>query len=595
MSIIKDIIAPFAVWKRVFEKPYTVRQPIEDRPGAPRYRGFHINDGDKCIGCGTCEVICQNAAIDLVPVEGVSAKNGDSGLRPKIDYGRCCWCALCVDVCTTSSLRMSNEFIWVDQDPEVFRFVPGYDNKPWDTREEGYRRDAENYSLLNYTREKMEAMEPEEGLKSFAELIKGYSREQAVKEADRCVECGICVASCPAHMDIPGYIRAVREGNTEEGLRLLYKTNPFPASCGRVCTHRCEEVCAIGHQGDPLAIRWLKRYIADQVDLGNYAGILGVPGEESGRHIAVIGAGPGGLTAAYYLRMMGHKVTVYEGREAAGGMLRYGIPEYRLPYDQLDKDVKAITDLGVEIKYNTVIGRDIPFKKLAEGHDALFFSTGLDSAYGLGVDGDTLPGVRTGLSILEDVTAGKDPKLGDRVVVIGGGNVAMDAARTARRFGAEVTILYRRRIEDMPADQEEIDEAQEEGVIMVPQAIPLKVETGTNGHPVMTWGHAEMVDQGPGQRPKPVLIEGSVETTEATTIVAAIGQGSEYTFLPEEGYEGVEIKRYSVVIDDLSRTGNAKIFAGGDIANSVKDAVSAIADGHAAALGIDKFLGSARS
>jgi len=587
---IKDVIAPFAVWKRAFEKPYTVSKPIEERPGAERYRGFHINDGDKCIGCGTCEVICQNAAIDLVPVKGVEANNGDSGLRPQIDYGRCCWCALCVDVCTTSSLRMSNEYVWVDQDPELFRFVPGYDKKPWDDRKEGYRRDSENYSLLNYDRVDMKAMESKEGIKSFAELIQGYSREQAVKEADRCVECGICVASCPAHMDIPGYIRAVREGNTEEGLRLLYKTNPFPASCGRVCTHRCEDVCAIGHQGDPLAIRWLKRYIADQVDLGNYANILGAPEEDSGKHIAIIGAGPGGLSAAYYLRMIGHKVTVYEGREAAGGMLRYGIPEYRLPYDQLDKDVQSITDMGVEIKYSTLIGQELSFKDLAGKHDALFFSTGLDSAYGLGVEGENLPGIITGLSILEDVTNGKNPELGDKVVVIGGGNVAMDAARTARRYGAEVTILYRRRIVDMPADQEEIDEALEEGVIMVPQAIPMKVETAASGKPVMTWGRAEMVDQGAGQRPKPVLIENSTELTEADTIVAAIGQGSDYQYLPDEGYEGVEIKRYSVVIDNMSRTGNAKIFAGGDIATSVKDAVSAIADGHAAAIGIDKYL-----
>ncbi|WP_370446648.1 FAD-dependent oxidoreductase [Oceanispirochaeta sp. M1] len=329
--------------------------------------------------------------------------------------------------------------------------------------------------------------------------------------------------------------------------------------------------------------------------MGNYANILGAPEEDSGKHIAIIGAGPGGLSAAYYLRMIGHKVTVYEGREAAGGMLRYGIPEYRLPYDQLDKDVQSITDMGVDIKYNTLIGQELSFKDLAGKHDALFFSTGLDSAYGLGVEGENLPGIITGLSILEDVTNGKDPELGDKVVVIGGGNVAMDAARTARRYGAEVTILYRRRIVDMPADQEEIDEALEEGVIMVPQAIPMKVETAASGKPVMTWGHAEMVDQGAGQRPKPVLIENSTELTEADTIVAAIGQGSDYQYLPEEGYEGVEIKRYSVVIDNMSRTGNAKIFAGGDIANSVKDAVSAIADGHAAAIGIDKYLQALRS
>ncbi len=585
---IKDIIAPFAVWKRAFEKPWTVNKPIDDRPGADRYRGFHKNDGDTCIGCGTCETICQNVAIDMVPVDGVQGDGGDSGLRPKIDYGRCCWCALCVDICTTGSLTMSNQYIWTDNDPEVYRFVPGYDSKEWDNAKTGYSR-PDGYSLLKEERVEMPALPIEEGLKSFVEMIKGYSAEQAVKEADRCVECGICVAECPAHMDIPAYIRAVREGNIDEGMRLLYETNPFPASCGRICTHRCEEVCSIGHNGDSVAIRWLKRYIADQVELENYGKSLPRPEEKTGKKIAVIGAGPGGLTAAYYLRMMGHDVAVLEAKNAGGGMLRYGIPEYRLPYDQLDKDIEYIRGLGVEISYGSSVD-DESFKKLEKDFDALFFSTGLSDPYKLGIDGEDKPGVLDGLAILDEVTEGKEPNFGKTVGVIGGGNVAMDAARTARRYGAEVTILYRRRVEDMPADNEEIEEAVEEGVTIIPQAIPLRVEDAADGKVGFVWNKAEMVDDPDGGRPRPQPIEGDIHTFECDSLISAVGQGTNLPYLPEESESGVAIKRYKPVVDERGQTGNPGIFAGGDIVNSRKDAVSAIGDGHAAALSIDRFL-----
>jgi glutamate synthase (NADPH/NADH) small chain len=586
---LKDLVAPFSVWQRALEKPYTDRNPIEHRPGADRYRGFHINDIDKCIGCGTCESVCQNEAIDLVPVEQKETKHGDSGLRPEVDYGRCCWCALCVDICPTGSLGMSNEYIWVDKDPEVFRYVPGAEEKPWNHTDKGYRR-AEGYDLLEANRVPMSILDFEESRKSFVEMVQGYSEEQAKAEADRCVACSICVATCPAHMDVPAYIDAIRRDDLADGLRIVYEANPLPASCGRVCSHACEYVCALKHKGEAISIRWLKRYIVDQIYGGEYDNILASAAEENGKHIAVIGSGPGGLAAAYYLRLLGYGITVYDANERAGGMLRYGIPEYRLPYDQVDKDIEYIRSLGVDIRQNTRIGVDVSFQEIYDGHDAVFFSTGLSDPYGLNIAGEDLRGVIPGLTILDEVTAGKTPDIGSSVVVVGGGNVAMDAARTSRRFGAEVTILYRRREVDMPADAEEIEESRGEGCDIVTQAIPIRIEKGTERRLRLVWGHAEMIPDESGGRPRPKLIEGSEEYTECDTVVPAIGQKADYDFLPEEISAKLEFAKGMVAVNEFKQTGDEKIFAGGDITNRKRDAISAIANGHSAAKGIDIYL-----
>ena len=586
---LKDIIAPFSVWKRAFEKPYTQKKPIEDRPGADRYRGFHRNETDKCIGCGTCESVCQNEAIDLVAPAGRDTRHGDSGLRPAIDYGRCCWCALCVDICPTGSLSMSNEYIWVDEDPETFRFVPGESGKPWQTSEKGYRRDA-GYDLLEPQRVAMPMLDFSESQKSFVEMVQGYSHEQAKAEADRCVACGICIATCPAHMDVPAYIEAIRNNDLNAGLRIVYEANPLPASCGRVCSHACEYVCAMTHKGEAISIRWLKRYIVDQIYLGDYAGVLKSAEEENGRNVAVIGSGPGGLAAAYYLRLLGYAVTVYDANEKAGGMLRYGIPEYRLPYDQIDKDIDHMRQLGVDVRQNVRIGVDIPFTDIYAANDAVFFSTGLSDPYGLDIAGEDLPGVLPGLQLLDEVTNGRIPDIGESMVVVGGGNVAMDAARTGRRYGAEVTILYRRREEDMPADQEEIHESAAEGCRLILQAIPLRIERGDSTRLKLYWGRAEMVPDPAGGRPRPRLIEGSEELIECDIVVPAIGQQADYSFLGEEISDRLSFQRGMVEVDEYRRTGDPKIFAGGDIANRKRDAISAIADGHSAAKGIDLYL-----
>lgn len=590
---VKDILAPFSVWKRVFDAPYTIPDPIRDRPGAARYRGFHVNDLEKCIGCGTCEEICQNAALDLVPVS--EATDGDSGLRPKVDYGRCCWCALCVDICPTGSLGMTNEYQWVDTDPDAFRYVPGADEKPWNGRKGGYATDPTEYELLEKRREPMRMLPAAEGVASFRELVQGYSKEQAQKEADRCIACGICVATCPAHMDVPGYIEAIRDEDLPRGLQIVYESNPLPASCGRVCTHTCETACAKRHDGgEAISIRWLKRYIADQIYLDDYSGILAEAAPENGKRVAVIGSGPGGLSAAYYLRLLGYSIAVYDSRDLAGGMLRYGIPEYRLPYDQINKDVDYIRSLGVTINQGTIVGRDVSFESLYDEFDAIFFSTGLPVAYALGIEGEEHHRVLSGVKVLDDVTAGVTPKLGTRVAVIGGGNVAMDAARTARRYGCEVTILYRRRVEDMPADEEEIEEAEAEGIAIVPQAIPIRIaekpSTAATDRVTLVWGPARMEDQGPGKRPRPVLIEGDEREEVYDSVIAAIGQDADYTFLPQNLLDRIVFERGKVVTDQYRQTGDPKVFAGGDVVNPKRDAISAIANGHEAAKGIDRFL-----
>ena len=587
---LKDLLSPFYVWQRAFEKPYTSLRPIEERPGSASYRGFHINVADTCVGCGCCHTICQNEAIDMVPVEKYSGNKGDSGLRPRFDYGRCCWCALCVDMCTAGSLRLSNEYIWTSREPADFMFIAGVDEKHWQDNELGYRREK-SYHLYPPKRVEMEMLSADESIESFDEVVKGYDIEQAKKEADRCIECGMCVATCPAHMDVPDYIRSIRDGDYEKGLQLMYRTNPFPATCGRICTRRCESVCPVGIQGDPIAIRWLKRHIVDQVDASDYKQILDDDCVESGKKVAIIGAGPGGLSAAYYLRRQGHAVIVFEAQAKAGGMLRYGVPSYRLPDAELDKDIDYIVSLGVDIRYNTTIGKDIDFESLLEDYDALFLSTGLSVPSNLRIHGEDHPRVLSGLQVLADVSNGRDPGIGKKVAVIGGGNVAMDAARVSRRFGADVTILYRRRISEMPADEEEIHESQQEGCTIVQQAIPVEVTDADNPQQVtIRWGEAEMVDDPKGGRPRPVLQEDRMHVETYDCIISAIGQGSNLDYLPREIQEKLGIEWGRITPVEYQHTTLEKVFVGGDFANRTADAISAIEDGHHAARGINRLL-----
>lgn len=591
---LKDILTPFTAWKRVSKQPVTLIDPFNDRPGAERYRGFHQNDLTKCIGCGTCETICENEAIDLVPYK--DPVSGDSGLRPRLDYGRCCWCALCVDVCTTGSLKLSNNYTWITTDPEDFRFTPGIDKKDWDDEPKGWIKPEPNYEFYSTKRATMEHLHPEERSSSFIEMVKGYSYEQAKEEADRCVECGICVATCPAHMGIPEYIKAIRNDSIEEGLRVLYETNPLPEICGRICTHKCETVCSIGHKGDPLSIRWLKRYIADQVPSGMYQSILNTNDiQNNGKKVAIIGSGPSGLSAAHYLALMGYSCTIFEQYEKAGGMMRYGIPEYRLPYDQIDKDIDYILSLGVDIKYNTRVGKDITFNQLESEFDAVFAGTGLHLGRGTGVEGSDNEHVYYSTDLLRFITEGKDIEVTEKIVVVGGGNVAMDITRSLARlqnqkYGkVQIITTSLEREKNMPADREEVVESREEGAIIMPGWAPKRIEI-KDGRPTglhVVKCNSLFDDTG---RFNPQCDTSVTNFFEGSMIIQSIGQGMDISYLDEKWTSKLTFSpRGRVVTNEYFQTDLKWFFMGGDIIEG-PDVIHGIANGHKAAKGIDQYI-----
>ncbi|MCF8373765.1 MAG: FAD-dependent oxidoreductase [Bacteroidales bacterium] len=596
MTSLKDILSPFTAWKNVILEPVTIKDPINDRPGAARYRGFHKNDITKCIGCGTCEDICENEAIDMVPVEGIETKDGDSGLRPKIDYGRCCWCALCVDVCTTNSLSMSNEYKWIDTDPDNFRFIPGVDKKSWDDNEAGWKKPEPNYEFYGLKRAEMGELHPEERDHSFIEFIKGYSKQQAQEEADRCVECGICTATCPAHMGIPDYIRAIRNDDIEEGLRVLYETNPLPEICGRICTHKCESVCSIGHKGEPLSIRWLKRYIADQVESEHYKKILETENlVKNGKKVAIIGAGPSGLSAAYYLSLLGYECTIFEKLPEAGGMMRYGIPEYRLPYDQIDKDINYILSLGVEIRYNVNIGSDITLDQLHLDYDAVFAGTGLHLGRSTRIDGSDHENVYQSIELLRKITLGEEIHVAEKIVVIGGGNVAMDITRSLARlqkikYGKVQTLATSLETEDkMPADREEVVEAREEGAIIDPGWAPQSIEIVDGKVKGLHVTQCLSLFDATGAF-NPQCNLDNKKFFEADMVVESIGQGMDLGYISENIKDNLTMgPRGRIQVDKYFQTSLPWLFLGGDIIQG-PDVIHGIANGHQAARGIDNYL-----
>ncbi|TCL55587.1 NADH-quinone oxidoreductase subunit F [Hydrogenispora ethanolica] len=398
-----------------------------------------------------------------------------------------------------------------------------------------------------------------------------------------------CQNACPAGVNVPGYIALIAAGRMRDAYNLIRKENPFPAVCGRVCTHPCESKCRRAQLDEPLSISDLKRYVADYV-LHNEEPYLDLVFPKKGKSVGVIGAGPSGLTCGYYLARLGYEIDVYEAQPVAGGILSFGIPEYRLPEAVLQHEIKLIEQVGVKIHLQTEVGKDLSFAELRQRHDAVYVATGTQFSNKIQIPGEDLPGVYHGLDFLRDIHLGKDVTVGEKVVVIGGGNTAIDAARVALRSGAQaVTILYRRVIEDMPAEEREIQDALAEGVAIIPLAAPVRFE-GAERVAAIECVRMELgeFDSDGRRRPKP--IPGSEFTLPADMVIPAVSQYSDLPFIAKEE---VEVTQWGTFVTDRDTlmTKLPGVFAGGDVARGSDTVITAIADGKNAAKAIDRYLG----
>ncbi len=609
-----SLLSPFKAVKYLFKKPVTLRYPFESKEPSLRYRGFHLNDWDKCTGCGNCKDICPNEAITMVEIPEIKAEPGEKNERPQIDYGRCCFCGLCVDICPPGSLRLSRDYFHIhfktntfnllakDEKTDKEHFLPADKYSIFKASLEHRKKDNEGfvsdleYSLFEPERVPMPQVKPEKRKLSFIEQVLGYSKEEAKKEASRCLECKLCEEACPAHLKISDYIRAIYEDKPEESLKKIFEDNPIPAICGRICMKHCEEACSLSIRGEAVSVRWLKRYVADSIE--DYKKTLELkPAKATGKKVAVIGAGPGGLSVAYFLRLKGHNAVVFDSLPGGGGMMRIGPPLYRLPIEAIDKDVNYIASLGVEFRFNTTIGKDILFEDIMKDYDAVYLGIGTIVSRSTRIKNSEK--CLLALNFLEENKIGKGVKVGKQIIVIGGGNVAIDVAREALRvqhmqYPGQKVITKTVSLEDwdeMPATEEEIEDAKAEGMQFNPAWGPKEVKLDEKGKVkgLLCMKVKSVFDE--KGRFHPTFYEEKKTLLKGDMIIEAIGQAPDFSFIPEKLFKRLEFtERKKVKVDENGQTSIPKVFAGGDIVNLDLDAVTAIADAKKAAEGIDLYV-----
>lgn len=396
-----------------------------------------------------------------------------------------------------------------------------------------------------------------------------------------------CISMCPAHVDIPGYIALIHEGRYEDAVNLIRKDNPFPAACGLICEHPCESNCRRTMVDDPINIRGLKRYAVE------HEGDIKTPKimDNTGKKVAIVGGGPGGLSAAYYLAIMGHDVTVYEQRKQLGGMLRYGIPTYRLPVDILDKEINGILSTGIKTKMNVSVGTDISLADLLSQNDAVFVSIGAHTDKKIGIEGEDAEGVTSAVEMLRAI-GDQEPidYTGQDVIVVGGGNVSMDVARSAVRLGAKsVKVVYRRRIIDMTALDEEIYGAIADGCEILELNSPVRIEKDANGKVEALVVQPQLIGEINKGRASVKTADTPEVAIKCDQIIVAIGQGIDSSKLEESG---VHISRGHIeALDTSDVEGVDGLFAGGDCVTGPATVIKAIAAGKVAAANIDEYLG----
>ena len=397
-----------------------------------------------------------------------------------------------------------------------------------------------------------------------------------------------CVALCPAGVDIPGYIALVNEGRYADAVRLIRKDNPFPTACALICEHPCEARCRRSMLDTAVNIRGLKRFAVDN------AGVVPAPpcAEATGKRVAIVGGGPSGLSAAYFLSLMGHKCVVYEMKSKLGGMLRYGIPNYRFPRERLQEDIDCVLSTGVEVKYNTKIGENFSIKDLRDQYDAVYIAIGAHNDKKIGIEGEDSNNVMSAVELLDNIGNDNVPDFtGKTVAVVGGGNVAMDCVRSAVRLGAKRAIIaYRRRKEDMTALPEEVEGALEEGCELMELSSPVRIEADENGNAVALWVKPQIIGRmdewgraRPSDSSKPEV------RVACDIVIVAIGQGIESRHFEEAG---MPVKRGNITaMDDGEIINIPGVFAGGDCVTGPATVIRAIAAGKVAAANIDEYLG----
>lgn len=397
-----------------------------------------------------------------------------------------------------------------------------------------------------------------------------------------------CVALCPAGVDIPGYIALVNEGRYADAVRLIRKDNPFPTACALICEHPCEARCRRSMFDTAVNIRGLKRFAVDN------AGVVPAPpcAAATGKRVAIVGGGPSGLSAAYFLSLMGHKCVVYEMKSKIGGMLRYGIPNYRFPRERLQEDIDCVLSTGVEVKYNTKIGENFSIKDLRDQYDAVYIAIGAHNDKKIGIEGEDSNNVMSAVELLDNIGNDNVPDFtGKTVAVVGGGNVAMDCVRSAVRLGAKRAIIaYRRRKEDMTALPEEVEGALEEGCELMELSSPVRIEADENGNAVALWVKPQIIGRmdewgraRPSDSSKPEV------RVACDIVIVAIGQGIESRHFEEAG---MPVKRGNITaMDDGEIINIPGVFAGGDCVTGPATVIRAIAAGKVAAANIDEYLG----
>lgn len=444
---------------------------------------------------------------------------------------------------------------------------------------------------------------PEERVRNFSEVALGYTAEHALKEAERCLQCKDpkCISGCPVQVPIPLFINAIRKEDFDGAIRIIKKKNLLPAVCGRVCPQesQCEKYCIIGKKNEPVAIGRLERFAAD-LQLQGEDGDVPEVGDPTGKKIAIVGSGPAGLTCAFDLKKLGHDVTIFEAFHEAGGVLFYGIPEFRLPKEIVAKEISMLRKMGVKIELNTVVGKLITVDEIMRDFDSCFIGTGAGLPRFMEIEGENLNGVYSANEFLTRVNLMKaytfpehdtPIKVGQRVAVVGGGNVAMDSVRTALRLGAkEAIIVYRRSEVEMPARVEEVHHAREEGIRFEMLTNPVRIMGEKGWVKAMECVRMELSDADESGRRRPVPIKGSEFLIPVDIVIMAVGTGANP--LVPESTNDLDLNKWGYIVadDETGRTSIEGVYAGGDIVTGSATVISAMGAGRKAAHAIHEFL-----